>query len=83
MAFSSGSVSVGTSAELVFDAGEDYPRVILKNTHATNTVFLGAAGVTTGTGFELVAGATVTLQDITADLYAVATVSGSLRYLAW
>lgn len=40
--------------------------VFIRNTDSTNSIYLGAAGVTSGTGFELVAGAAVSVI-LTAD----------------
>lgn len=43
--------TVGTSAVQL--NGTQHPGWLLKNTHATNTVYLGGTGVTTGTGFPI------------------------------
>jgi hypothetical protein len=51
--------------------------VLIRNTDKTNSVFLGASGVTTSTGFELVAGAAVVVP-ASLDVYGI-TASATVR----
>lgn len=85
MAVSSGQVAVGTAPVIVFDASGDATRAIIRN-QGTASVFIGGSGVTTGNGFELTSGSTLTLtsaQDSTDDFYAVAAVTGTVHRLVW
>lgn len=69
--FSTGQVSVGTSATLLFTAQPGVDEVTIQNL-GTTEVFLGKAGVTTSNGFPLpgVAGASITLP-VTEAIYGV------------
>lgn len=55
----SGRTTVGTTATLVYTAPGRGGTVLLRNTDAAVSVFLGDANVTTANGFELIAGAGV------------------------
>lgn len=86
MAITSGQLTVGTTPTPVHNAGDDYSRLIVKNTSATTAVFLGGPAVTTTDGYSLGAGEILRLdhaQNASDDLYAVATVSGTVHYLAY
>lgn len=57
-------------------------QIFIRNTDATNSVFLGGSGVTTATGFELKAGQQIgplSLNSGDAKLYAIAAVAGPVR----
>lgn len=57
-----GQVSVATTATLIIAANGVRQAVLITNTHATATVFLGVGlGVTTATGHALTAGSSITL----------------------
>jgi hypothetical protein len=86
MAFTAAQVAVGATPTLVLNAGDDFPRLQVRNASATSSVFLGGPGVTTATGYELVAGASIAIhhaQDSSDDRYAVAAMSGTVHYLAY
>jgi hypothetical protein len=74
MAVTAGQVVVSTTAVALngADTGVSGARLIVKNSHATDALILGASDVTTSTGFSLAAGATLTVE-LTAgeQLYAV------------
>lgn len=62
MAVTSAQVTVGTSATALSAAETDSrsgEQLRLLNSDATNAVFIGPAGVTTATGYKLLAGATI------------------------
>lgn len=75
MAVTSAQVTVTTSAVALSAAETDNrggESVLVKNTDATNPVYLGASGVTTGTGYKLAAGEAVSFDlDMGEALYAV------------
>lgn len=48
--------TVGTTAVQL--SGTEHPGWVLINTHATNVLYLGGTGVTTGTGFPIQPGQT-------------------------
>ena len=61
MAWLSSQVSVGAAAAVLVtpsaDASPQYPqKVYITNRHATQDIFLGGSGVTTGNGFQVKAG---------------------------
>lgn len=65
MALQAAVVAVGTSATRLDAAdvgGDAASRIRIKNTHATNTLFLGPAGVTTATGYVLAVNETVEFE---------------------
>jgi hypothetical protein len=79
MAFSSKQVTVDTSRDKIVD-GDDGANALVRNTDATDSVFVGGSGVTAATGYELLpgAGVTVTLGNRADDLYGI-TASGTAR----
>lgn len=84
MAVSSAQLTVSTSAVALAATESDGVfgfSLVIKNTGSTD-VFLGAAGVTTSTGFALTAGATASV-DLTSGeaLFAVAAVTGTVHVL--
>jgi hypothetical protein len=54
-------VTVATTATLLYTAATGGSNVLIRNPAGGASVYLGAAAVTTATGFELVAGDAVTL----------------------
>lgn len=71
MAVTAARVTVSTSAVALNTASPDGQQLTLKNTSA-NAADLGASGVTAGAGFDLAAGATVTVTLKPGDvLYAI------------
>lgn len=85
----SAQVAVGATATKLLTAddgaasgSEDVIRVYLRNTRATD-VFLGASTVTITTGYNLAAGASlsVIIRD-DEELYGIAAVSGTVHVLA-
>lgn len=77
MAHSQAQVSVGVTAtrlDAIDDSGDGVTgeAITVRNAHATDSVFLGGADVTTANGFELVAGAAYSDTLMTGDaLYAI------------
>ncbi|HWP38940.1 MAG TPA: hypothetical protein VNL18_15445 [Gemmatimonadales bacterium] len=61
MAVSAARVTVSTTAVALNTASSSGMRLLLKNTSA-NAADLGASNVTAGAGFDLAAGATVTVE---------------------
>lgn len=71
MAVTTARVTVSTTAVALNPADSQGALLTLKNTSA-NAADLGPAGVTAGTGFDLAAGATLTIQLDAGDiLYAI------------
>jgi hypothetical protein len=64
VAVTAGQVVVSTTAAALngADTGVSGAKVIVKNSHATDTLVLGASDVTPSTGFALAAGATLTVE---------------------
>lgn len=65
MAIASAQISVGTTAELLSTTERDSrsgSALAVQNTDATADLYIGAADVTTATGFKVPAGTTVTLD---------------------
>lgn len=83
MTVSSQQLTIGTAAVLIADPGDaDLMEVRIRNTSATETVFLGGAGVTTATGHSVPAGQALTLQLRKTDqLHAVTAVSATITVL--
>lgn len=54
-------VTVGTSATLIWTAPAGYGRILVRNPSTSVSVFVGNAAVTTATGFEISAGAALSL----------------------
>jgi hypothetical protein len=81
MAVGSAQVAVSTTAVQLTAAESDSrvgESVAVTNTHASATVYLGGAGVTSSTGFPLVAGGSLSVDlDGTETLYGI-TASGSV-----
>lgn len=61
MAVTSNQVTCTTAATLIVPSDTDGASVVVKNT-GDRKVYLGPAGVTSGTGFELSSTGTVTLE---------------------
>lgn len=67
-------ISVGATATVIKaapSAGHYRHSILIKNTDTTNTVYIGASGVTTGTGFPLKPGETMTLDRNYAAVYGI------------
>lgn len=64
MAVTAEQVTVSSTAVALngADTGVSGATVVVKNTHATDALVLGAADVAAGTGFALVAGATLAVE---------------------
>ena len=81
MSLITGQTTVGTSATLI-TTGLVGASWINLHTDGNNTVYIGAAGVTTATGFEIHKGSTITVWLAETDkLYAVATASETLTWM--
>jgi hypothetical protein len=64
---------LGTSQYLAHQEGDELP-IAVRNTDASNPVYLGGSGVTSSTGFLLKAGESMTFNVVGDDsLYAIAT----------
>lgn len=61
-AYVAASVALGTSASIVVAAGAMANQRAVKNTDATNTAYLGGAGVAVATGFPLKPGESITFD---------------------
>lgn len=76
-----GAATVGTTAAaLVTVPGGYNGGVIVTNTHASNTLYLGGSGVTTSNGLKVAALSTVTVpggKGIARTLYAIASAAGT------
>ena len=72
------SVALTTTAAIVIAAGAMPNQRTLKNTDATNTAFIGGAGVTAATGFPLKPGESLTFDAkvSSAALYGVCSAGG-------
>jgi hypothetical protein len=77
-------ITVGTSAVRLDGGNGPDVRVIVRNLDATNAVYLGPAGVTTSTGFPLLAGETYDerTNPTTAPLYAISAGSVAVAVMA-
>jgi hypothetical protein len=76
-----GQTTVGTSATLV-TTGFVGASWINLHTDGNNTIYIGSAGVTTATGFEIHKGSTITVWLAETDkLYAVATAPETLTWM--
>lgn len=77
MAVASSQKSPGVAATLLTSSPTDSTSgaaVTLVNRHATVSTYIGAAGVTTGTGFELKAGESISVDlDAGEALYGIVT----------
>jgi hypothetical protein len=63
MALTSAQVAVGaTETALNAVDVDDYTHLTVKNTHATELMYVGPTGVTTANGFILSGGATITVE---------------------
>lgn len=82
--FQAGAGSVGTTAE-VLDGSKDesvYMEVIIKNTHASQNLFVGKANVSSSTGFELGPDEEIKLKvDKPSEIYVVG--SGAATTYTW
>lgn len=77
MAANSGQVSVTNAAPvLIADAGR---LMLIRNTDATVSVFLGGAAVSSSTGYELKAGQSIELDAREDKVYAIAAAAGPVR----
>lgn len=83
-------VPVGAGPTLLDEGIRGDEPIVVRNRSATTAVFLGGKDVTTGNGFELGAGAQLSLsarsneQDgSVANLFAVAAVSGEVDVLSY
>lgn len=74
----SSQTTVGTSASKlsVADDNTGGESVVVRNRHATASIYLGGSGVTTANGFEVLPGESVTLDLRGEDVYAIAGVAG-------
>ena len=70
--FSTGQVSVGTTATQIFASKPGVDQVLIQNM-GTASVFIGKAGVTAATGYPILAGDTVELPVTEAIFGIVAT----------
>lgn len=86
MAVEAGRVTVGTTPTVIRNVGDAPTRLVLKNAGAAS-VFIGGSTVATTDGFELAAGATLTLdasQDSSDDVYAIVATAGPIvHFLAY
>lgn len=72
MAVTAARVTVSTTAVALNTADSTGQRLVIKNTNGTVAVDLGPVGVTAGAGFDLAAGATITVElDSGEVLYAI------------
>lgn len=79
MALAASQVSVTTTATPLEQSDADGISVLVRNTHATTSVFLGGVGVTTTTGYELLAGGAASINLFPGEtLYGVAA-TGTAR----
>ena len=86
MPVSSVQVSVSTTAVALVAAPftnldgtiQDPTPVILENTHATATVYIGGPGVTSSNGYPLTAGSSLPMQLINSDIPYGVTASGTV-----
>lgn len=80
MAVTAARVTVGTSAVALNTASPGGERLVIKNGAAI--IALGPAGVTTGTGFELAAAATIEVELDSGDvLFAICGTSSIVQIL--
>lgn len=77
-----GTVSIGTSAAVIKAAHGSRTSLVVQNAHATNTLYVGSdSSVTTSNGVVVAAGASVTFDDYTGDVYGIASgASTDVRY---
>lgn len=73
----SSQTTVGTSASKlsVADDNTSGESVVVRNRHATASIYLGGSAVTTANGFEVLPGESVTLELRGDEVYAVAAVA--------
>lgn len=65
--------ALSTSAEKIVDAHNGMRRVIVKNHDAAIAVYVGAdSGVTSANGYQLKTNESVTLENVTGELWAIA-----------
>ena len=74
--FQYGQVSVTAAATLIFAANTATAGVLIVNSSASTTVYIGDSGVTSSTGFPLAGGASVTLPS-TASVYGITSSSSA------
>jgi hypothetical protein len=75
--FTTAQFTVGTTASKIADAGSRGDSVRVRNTHATNTLFVGPDNtVTTGNGYPIPAGQTETFN-FSLTLWAIASGAGT------
>ena len=67
------AVSVGTSAVLLVDGTSSRNNLIVQNNHASQTLYVGPAGVDTTTGMKVIAGASIGLPEYIGPLYGIAS----------
>jgi len=72
-AFATAQASIGTSSALLVAGRTLRRQVVIRNTHASNTLYVGpTSGVTTANGHSIAAGGSLTL-DTDAAIYAIAS----------
>jgi hypothetical protein len=69
--------TVGAAAAKIVSAKNGVRAVSVSATHATQDIYVGPSGVTTGNGHKVKAGTTVTLPGFHGDLYAIGSGAGT------
>jgi hypothetical protein len=61
-----------TTATLLLSGRSSRDELLIGNTGAANNIYVGASGVTTSTGYKLIPGATLKLDDYNGPVYVIA-----------
>lgn len=79
-----GAFSVGTSAAVIVSAGQKTKSLIIKNTHASQTLFVGDdSSVSDTTGFPVAAGESISIEGYNGPVYGYGSGADTTgRYLA-
>lgn len=72
-----GQFTVGATAARVVSGQSIGKGVRVRNTHATQVLYVGDANVTAATGYPIPAGQAETLPNYVGDLYAISTAAGT------
>ncbi len=70
------AVTIGATEGTLIAANADRKSVLIKNTHATLSLFVGATGVLASDGFEVEPGQTLSLDKTTAAIIGISTGAG-------
>lgn len=64
--------SIGTSAAQIVSGRSQRDGLVVQNLHATNNLYVGDSTVTTSTGVKVVAGGSITVDELSGPLYGIA-----------